>query len=237
MDQAKPLSADEDKSIRSGETLATSVFGQLRDDILSGILQPGEKLRAELLRERYRAGNSPIREALNRLSVNGFVTREEQRGFRVAAVSKEELRELVDTRCWLEEIALRKSVEKRDTKWEESLVLAFYRLSREPRSTKTGSFERNPVWDALHRAFHMTLISACGSRWLLDFCGQLNDQADRYRRLSSISYPSRDPTAEHRAVMEAAINGEADKAVAILSSHYQQTADIILNSDFKFSAK
>lgn len=236
MDQTKLPSTEVDRSVRPGETLATSVYGQLRDDILSGALPPGEKLRAELLRERYKAGNSPVREALNRLSVKGFVTREEQRGFRVATVSKEELRELVDTRCSIEELALRKSIENRDSHWEESLVLAFHRLSRAPRSSKTGVFERNPVWDELHRAFHMVLVSACGSRWLLDFCGQLNDQADRYRRLSSISNPSRNPMEEHRAIMEAAINGKADDAVEILCDHYRQTADIILSSDFAFTS-
>jgi DNA-binding GntR family transcriptional regulator len=228
---------EEGKGTAPGATLATSVYGRIRADILSGKLLPGEKLRSEFLRDRYQAGNSPIREALNRLSVDGFVTREEQRGFRVATVSKEELRELIDTRCWMEEIALRKSIENRDTGWEEELVLAFHRLSRVPRSSKAGEFERNPVWDDLHRAFHMALISACGSRWLLAFCGQLNDQADRYRRLSSISYPDRDPMEEHRIIMAATIDGDADKAVSVLHGHYRRTGEIILGSSFDFAAE
>lgn len=220
-----------------GATLATSVHGQIRSDIISGKLPPGEKLRTEYLSDRYQAGNSPIREALNRLSVDGFVTREEQRGFRVATVSKEELRELIDTRCWLEEIAVRNSIVNRDTNWEENLVLAFHRLSRAPRSTSKNEFVRNPEWDDLHRGFHMALISACGSRWLLSFCQQLNDQADRYRRLSSISYPNRDPMEEHRRIMEAAIDGEADKAVKVLHNHYRRTGEIILESNFDFAAE
>lgn len=230
-------SVEEDKSNAPGATLATSVYGQIRADILSGALRPGEKLRAEFLRDYYRTGNSPIREALNRLSVDGFVTREEQRGFRVATVSKDELRELIDTRCWMEEIALRKSIENSGTQWEEDLVLAFHRLSRVPRSSKKAEFERNPEWDELHNAFHMALISACGSRWLLGFCEQLNDQANRYRRLSSISYPKRDPMEEHRVIMDAAIDGDADKAVKALHEHYRRTGDIILESDFDFAPR
>ncbi|MEM9682605.1 MAG: GntR family transcriptional regulator [Pseudomonadota bacterium] len=220
----------------SGATLATSVYGRIRDDIMTGSLRPGEKLRAEFLRDRYQAGNSPIREALNRLSVDGFVAREEQRGFRVASVSREELQELTDTRCWLEEVALRQTIENRDTRWEEELVLAFHRLSRVPRSSKEGEFERNPKWDDLHRAFHMALIANCGSRWLLGFCEHLNDQADRYRRLSSITYPTRDPMEEHRAIVDAAIDGRADDAVRMLHDHYRRTGDIILKSDYDFSA-
>jgi DNA-binding GntR family transcriptional regulator len=152
------------KNAALGATLATSVYGQIRADILTGLLSPGEKLRTEHLSKRYQAGNSPIREALNRLSVDGFVTREEQRGFRVATVSKEELSELIDTRCWLEEIAVRNSILNRDTKWEENLVLAFHRLSRTPWSTRKNEFMRNPEWDELHCDFHMALIAACGSR-------------------------------------------------------------------------
>jgi len=230
-------SIDNDRNGAGGATLATSIYGQIRSDILSGKLRPGEKLRAEFLRDRYQAGNSPIREALNRLSVDGFVTREEQRGFRVATVSKDDLRELIDTRCWLEETALRKSIENGGTQWEEGLVLAFHRLSRVPRSSQEKTFERNPEWDDLHRAFHMALISACGSRWLLGFCEQLNDQADRYRRLSSESYPDRDPMQEHRTIMDAAIDGDADRAVEVLHEHYRRTGDIILESDFDFAAE
>jgi len=228
-------SVEEGKSSAPGATLATSVYGQIRADILSGTLRPGEKLRAEFLRDSYQTGNSPIREALNRLSVDGLVTREEQRGFRVAPVSKDELRELIDTRCWIEEVALRKSIENGGSEWEEALVLAFHRLSRVPRSSKKGEFERNPEWDELHNAFHRALISACGSRWLIGFCEQLNDQANRYRRLSSISCPNRNPMEEHRVIMEAAIDGDADKAVEVLHDHYRRTGDIILESNFDFA--
>jgi DNA-binding GntR family transcriptional regulator len=92
-------------------TLASSVYDRLRYDILSGALPPDEKLRTEALRDRYGVGNSPLREALNRLSADGLVTREDQKGFRVATVSRADLEELVKTRCWLEEIALRQSIE------------------------------------------------------------------------------------------------------------------------------
>lgn len=230
------ISQDNENPHITSSTMATSVYLQIRSDILNHTLRPGEKLRAEYLRDRYHAGNSPIREALNRLSVDGFVTREEQRGFRVATVSKDELRELIDTRCWMEEIALRKSIENTHTEWEENLVLAYHRLSRVPRSAKEGTFERNPEWDDLHHGFHMALISACGSRWLIGFCKQLNDQADRYRCLSSISQPNRNTMDEHRSIMEASINGDADTAVAELHNHFRRTEDIILQSDFDFVA-
>ena len=57
-------------------TQASSVYDRLQADILSGKLRPGLKLRLKELIEMYETGNSPLREALNRLSANGMVVRE-----------------------------------------------------------------------------------------------------------------------------------------------------------------
>lgn len=226
--------------LRSGEngegaddrsTLASSVYDRLRADILRGALRPGQKLRVEFVSERYEAGNSPVREALNRLSADGLVDRRDQRGFFVAAVSAQDLLELTKTRCWLEETALREAIAHRTEAWEEQLVLAFHRLSRVPRSSSSDVYRENPEWERLHREFHRSLIAACGSRWLLEFCEQLSDQAYRYRQLAvQAAFPRRDERDEHRQIMEAAIAGDADTAINLLQAHYRHTADIILQN-------
>lgn len=213
---------------QSAGTLASSVYDRLRHDILCGSLPPDEKLRTEALRARYGVGNSPIREALNRLSADGLVTREDQKGFRVAAASRDDLVELVKTRCWLEAIALRESIENGGDEWEESVVLQFHRLSRLRRSSSEDTYVVNPEWEARHRAFHLALLSACGSRWLLQYCAQLNDQADRYRQLAIVvSYPKRNELVEHETIMKAATDRNADEAVGLLLAHYDRTAGLI----------
>ncbi|MCD6074021.1 MAG: hypothetical protein K0Q70_904, partial [Rhodospirillales bacterium] len=78
-------------------TLASTVFDRLRQDVLNGVLRPNEKLRIESLRQRYDVGASPVREALNRLVSEGLVLLEDQKGFRVAPVSREELHEIART--------------------------------------------------------------------------------------------------------------------------------------------
>ncbi|MBF0277002.1 MAG: GntR family transcriptional regulator [SAR324 cluster bacterium] len=213
-------------------TLASSVYELLRDDIMSGNLRPGEKLRSEFLRDRYNVGNSPVREALNRLSSDGLVIREDQKGFRVSSVSKGDLMELLKTRCWLEEIALRESIAHGEAAWEERLVLAFHRLSRVKRVTPGDTSKTtNPDWEQLHRDFHMCLISNCGSKILQSYCEQLNDQADRYRKLALVSsFPNRNELEEHRAIKEATIEGDSEEAVKLLCSHYQKTVEIILEA-------
>lgn len=212
-------------------TLASSVYDMMRQDILKGDLPPGEKLRVEYLRDRYGVGASPIREALNRLSVDGVVMRVDQKGFRVAEVSVVELDELIKTRCWLEETAIRESIAAGDDAWEEQLVLAFHRLSKTPRSADQVIYAVNPDWEVLHRAFHLALIGACGSRWLISYCEQLNDLADRYRQLAvRVTYPRRNELDEHKAIMDAAVNRKPDAAVEVLIDHYRRTADIIRDS-------
>jgi DNA-binding GntR family transcriptional regulator len=212
-------------------TLASSVYDMMRQDILKGDLPPGEKLRVEYLRDRYGVGASPIREALNRLSADGVVMRVDQKGFRVAEVSVAELDELIKTRCWLEETAIRESIAAGDDAWEERLLLAFHWLSKTPRSADQVTYAMNPDWEVLHRAFHLALIGACGSRWLISYCEQLNDLADRYRQLAvRVTYPRRNELDEHKAIMDAAVNRKPDDAVEVLMDHYRRTADIIRDS-------
>jgi DNA-binding GntR family transcriptional regulator len=215
-------------TVSGSATRATSLFDQLRADLLAGVLEPGSKLAIEALAEHYATSATPLREALNRLVSDGLVERREQRGFVVAPISAEDLAEITKTRCWLEERALRESIAARSAEWEEALVLAHHRLARTPRSLSDKRFEDNPAWEPLHRAFHRALIAGCGSRWLLSFCDQLADQHHRYRRLSAPrAFLKRGVKGEHLQLMEAAIEGRADDAVALLRTHFERTAKII----------
>jgi len=210
-------------------TLATSVYDRLRCDILDGQLEPGLKLRVGFVRDRYDAGNSPVREALNRLSSDGLVLRLDQRGFTVTPVSADDLLELTETRCMLEENALRASITNRTVQWEEDMVLALHRLCRMPKPAGPAAFRIDPQWERFHKAFHSSLLAACGSPRLLGFCKQLSDQAYRYRQLAVEAAAMRSSEHdEHKAIMEAAIAGEVDLAVDLLKAHYRTTADILL---------
>ena len=113
------------------QTLNASALTQLRSDIIACRLMPNERLRVEALRERYGMGTSPIREALMRLEAEGLVELEQNKGFRVSEVSRENLLDLMHTRIEIENIALRWSIEKGDVEWEANLLSAFHRLSRQ----------------------------------------------------------------------------------------------------------
>lgn len=216
-------------SVPRGVTHATSVYERIRADILAGRLLPGRRLAIKVMMESYEIGQTPLREALNRLAADGLVAAEDQRGFTVPGISAEELLELTRTRCWLEERALRESMAAATPSWEEAVLLAGHRLSRTPREPD------DPTWEARHRDFHRTLVGNCGSRWLIGFCDQLTDRHQRYRKLAAIrAFPVRDVEAEHRAIQDAVLARDADRAVALLTQHYTATARIILDDESIF---
>jgi DNA-binding GntR family transcriptional regulator len=211
-------------------TQASSVYDRLQTDILTGKLKPGVKLRLKDLIEQYDTGNSPLREALNRLSANGMVVREENRGFRVPPASNDELMELTRTRCWLEEIALRESIANGDSEWEERIVLSFHWLARAAR-TGDASQHTSPEWEEHHREFHLALISACDSKILIGFCAELHQRSFRYRNLAEVvEYRDRHELEEHEELQKAVLGRDADKAVELLKKHYTVTSEILIAS-------
>lgn len=229
-DQIEPDSGTPaaDNDLSGTLSMTSRVFTQMRSDIISGALEPGRKLKIEELRQKYDVGTSPIREALSLLTSDHLVERLDQRGFRVMEVSLGEFEELLQTRIWLEERALRESIEKGESGWEEQVVLAAYRLSRVPRSEAEDAFVSSTEWENRHKHFHMTLLSACGSSIMLKFCNQLYDQNTRYRQLSGPSaYPSRDINAEHGAICDAVLARNADLASELLIAHYLRTSDFL----------
>lgn len=213
----------------AARTAIGSAFERLRADILRGDLAPGEKLRIQDISRRYKSGAIPLREALNRLTAEALVVHSEQRGFAVAPISEEALEDLTRTRIWLNQIALRESLAHGDAAWEERLIIAYHRMTKEPRYLDAARQRINPAFDPAHRAFHLALISACGSAWLLQYCEQLFDHADRYRYLSRRIHVA-DRQNEHAAMLKAALKRDAEAAIKALTQHMQKTSNIVLKA-------
>ena len=220
----KALNADDGKRA----TLASSLSEQLRDEIVEGALSPGEKLRIDVLKQRYGIGSSPIREALNRLSMESLVLQIDQRGFMVAPISLHDIDELTETRCALYELLLPRSLEFGDDKWEEGIVLSLHRLGRA--QWTIGDPPRvNPAARQAHRDFHRSLISACRLPSLINFMDTLFDSADRYRIFSQRARqaPSRAIFAEHEGLANAAIARDSERAVKLAQQHVRRTTEFV----------
>jgi DNA-binding GntR family transcriptional regulator len=219
-----------DKALSDPRNLSEQAHDLIRRDILNGELFPGDKLQIEAMSERYGIGIAPVREALNRLSSEGLVSRKSQRGFFVADISMTALEELVKTRIWLETLALREAIRNGDDDWEEQLVLAYHRLARTNRRMPAeAGREISEEWEQRHKEFHLLLLDRCGSGWLLGFCSTMMDQAVRYRSLSMNVHPSllrrEGAAAEHEALLKAAIDRDADLACRLLADHYTATLE------------
>ena len=207
-------------------TLATEVFERLRADILSARLPPGTKLRFEYLRNNYKVGLSPLREALSRLAENRLVTATGQRGFRVSTVSVHDINDISMVRKEIEALALRRSIEFGDDAWEASIVAARHKLAL---LEKAGKNVSEDIWESRHRDFHRTLVAACQSKALLHLHGLLTDQFDRYRRLSAKSrLPNAPRSLIHQRILDAVLNRNADLAVKLLSDHIDEATGLIV---------
>ena len=212
---------------RSRATRATVLYRNIKEDIILGALSPREWLRIDALRDRYRAGASPLREALNRLSAEGFVQQSDQRGFAVADLNEGDLDEIVSTRCALNEIMLPEVVRRGDRAWEERVVLAHYHLSKTPPFTSDG--QANLDYLTRHREFHMSLLAPCGSRWLLELSEKMFDWTVRYQNMALRSdiVGSRDVAGEHAELMQAVLARDSQEAIRLHNEHVIRTERLV----------
>ncbi|MFM0234061.1 GntR family transcriptional regulator [Paraburkholderia sediminicola] len=221
-----PLQSYGDAEIEVSQTTASVVYQKLRQDILRGLLKPGERLRVNEVAQRYGCGAIPTREALSRLSAEALVLYMEQRGFAVAPISMDSLADLTHARVWTAQAAMREAVLKGDAQWEERVLLSYHRLSKVSRYESVDPPVANPAFDQPHREFHLQLFSGCGSHWMVDTCMRLFDHAERYRSLSrQVAVMPRED--EHRQILDAVLQRRVDDAVSLISEHFRLTAKIV----------
>lgn len=205
------------------------VYRRLRSDIVECRLEPGARLRFEVLRARYDAGVGTLREALSHLVSDGLVRMEAGRGFRVAPASLSDMLDVAEWRVEFEVRAITQSIRNGDDAWEAEIVTAYHLLAKSGPpvpGTDPAGWEQ---WSARHRRFHDALAAACGSPWLLHFRSVLFDQAQRYRRLTALHSPRvRRKDEEHRELMDAALARDAARAARLVEQHIRRTVDAAL---------
>ncbi|HEX2552614.1 MAG TPA: GntR family transcriptional regulator [Microvirga sp.] len=204
------------------EFLATSIadraYDSIRADIVFGRLAPGSRLRLDRLAESYGASVSTLREILNRLSSEGLVLAEGQRGFRVSPVSPEGFRDVAAMRLLLETYALPLAFAAGDLEWEGRVVAAHHKLAAMERRMLAGHRDNMELWKRYDREFHQALIEACGSQTLLDLYGGVYDQYLRYQMVAVV-FRGAVAASEHRSLLDCALARDAETACAILTRH------------------
>ena len=199
------------------EAVGDDGYRRIRADIVFGRLRPGQKLRLEGLKEDYGVSVSTLREILNRLTADGFVLAEGRRGFEVAPVSADNLKELAELRLLLESHAMGVSFARADVEWEGRVVSAHHKLASTDRLMETGLGELEN-WKRYDGEFHQALISNCGSRELMGAHALVFDKYFRYLMVA-FKYRHEEPAAQHKALLDCALRRDAATAKAILAKH------------------
>lgn len=226
------MSVDNQTLLRShslvGGTLASDVLHRLREDIISCVLKPGEKLRFEALRDIYGVSFSTLREALSRLASEQLVVAEGQRGFSVAPISEEDLLDVTDARVLIERECLRRAIEHDGSEWKSRIISAYHKLDR-LEATLGEQHRVTPEWDKLHFDFHEALVAASGSPTLQELRRALFERARRYRRISALVRKApRVKSDEHREIMEAVVSEDSAMAQILIERHIREIAQNII---------
>jgi DNA-binding GntR family transcriptional regulator len=212
-------------------TRSQNVYDRLRADITMARFAPGERLKTPDLCARYGASVSVVREALAALATERFVRLQPRYGYSVAPLTEEDLRDLTEARMEVEGAALRRAVLAGDVEWSANVVAAHHRLTFIP-APPAASDEEVERWHLAHEAFHAALLSACPSRRLRETAQVLRAEAELYRRwMIPIGVPREgDYAAEHQALVDAALAGDADKTQELIHLHMQRTSDTLIKA-------
>jgi DNA-binding GntR family transcriptional regulator len=193
-------------------------YERIRTDIIFCHLKPGQQLKLESLKVRYGTGISTLREILARLSAEGLVIAEGQKGFCVAPVSAKDLRETAELRLLLECHAIDQSFAVGDLEWECNVAAAYHMLSQMELKLAKGNISRTSDWKRCDWEFHQSLIAACGSPVLMQTHGAVFDKYIRYQ-MTALSNRGDIAANEHRTLFECALSRDVDTARATLERH------------------
>ena len=201
------------------------VFNTLRDGILRGELEPGERLMEVHLARKLGVSRTPIREAIRKLELEGLVQMIPRKGAVVASITEEDLRDVLEVRKVLECLAVELACQKRTEQDMVELKDALEGFRREMHS-------RNPSKIAVRDvAFHDVIYRITDNRRLIQILNNLREQMYRYR-LEYIKDEKKRMTlvSEHMDIVSAIENRNAEAAKAAITLHIiNQQATVLDN--------
>ncbi len=211
-------------------SLTEEAFAVLKHEILTLKLAPGRKLALTELKARFDTGAAPIREALSRLSGEGLVQAESQRGFWVAPVSIDDLEQLGTLRSMLEVNAFRYSMRNGREKLQEKLSVA-WRHFQEIGQRAGENTPLNDNWEARHRAFHFAFFSTYQSPTTLGIFENVYERFDRYRRLGvSRTGALAGVIDDHSKLVDLVEAGDVETGSILIKRHVDDVVEIVRQS-------
>ncbi|MEU6901547.1 GntR family transcriptional regulator [Streptomyces virginiae] len=196
---------------------AHAVCTAIRDDIVSGVFEPGGRLTEEVLARRYGVSRVPVREALRTLESEGFVTTRRHAGACVAEPTAQEAADLLELRMLLEPLAASRAARRR-TDAHLKVLRGLVRLGQERARRGQGEDLR-----ALGGWFHETLAQASGSPGLIALLTQMRHKVAWMFVVEASARPA-ESWAEHGAIVDAVARGDAERARTLAAIHTDRAA-------------
>ncbi len=208
-------------------TLVHEVHEAIYQALIDGKLEPGSKLKLTEIAGKFGVSAAVVREALSRLTEQGLVQSNPQRGFIVTPLSVDDLLDLTKTRVLIETLAIRESIRHGDLAWEGRVLATHHTLDRTPMLNEDHA---NPAWVQAHRMFHHCILDGSGVRRLSDIARELRDCSELYQfwSYSRGRDPGRDIVAEHREIAERALARDEDGAAIALTQHIERTTSLLI---------
>ncbi|HSY08213.1 MAG TPA: GntR family transcriptional regulator [Steroidobacteraceae bacterium] len=206
------------------ETVQERVYAALRDRLMRGGFEPGQKLKIAELASAFGTSAMPVREALNRLAAERAVEYLPNRSVRVPALSKDCLQDLMETRFAVEGLAVARAA----SSMTEQTLATLRRLidaqsETDAEHVSEGSAEQN-------RAFHFAIYRQSGSMVLLPIIESLWLQFGPYLRVASERFDGREGrgTNFHVEIVAALARADGRSARAALESDIGRSFDLVM---------
>ena len=207
------------------ETVQERVYGVLRDRLMRGAFEPGQKLKIAALAAALGTSAMPVREALNRLAAERAIESLPNRSVRVPSLSTDALRDLMETRLAVEGLAVaRAAANMTDETLTRLRKLIAAQSETDSEHISEASAEQN-------RAFHFTLYKQSGSTVLLPIIECLWLLFGFFLCVASERFDGREGrgTNFHVAIVAALARGDAKAARAALESDIERSFKLVMN--------
>ena len=201
-------------------TVGEVAYRRIHTDIVLGRLAPGRRLPLERMKQTYGTSVSTLRELFSRLSTEGLLVAEGSRGFQVSSVSSTNLREVAAMRQLLECHGIKESFQRGDLEWEGRVVAAYHKLATMEKRMTANDPSPAETWRHYDWAFHVALISACGSDLLLETYASICNKYLRYQMIAAV-FRGQVAADEHQALLESALARDWQRAQQTLTTHVE----------------
>lgn len=202
------------------------VFNTLRTAIIHGEFEPGERLMEMHLAKRLGVSRTPVREAMRMLELEGLVVMIPKKGAEVARITEKDLKDALEIRMALEELAAELACRRIDDAGRRALKDASDTFRKAVESQDLSAIVEADV------AFHNVVYESTHNSRLLNISQTLREQVYRYRveYVKDLNHHSK-LVAEHEALTEAILQGNEEKAKEVTRKHiYDQEKIVIANA-------